>query len=520
MANQDRFLPAGTVLNAQYVVNLVLGAGGFGITYECVDRYLQNRVAVKEFLPRNIAFRRPGDPVVIATDQTTYDLYIAKFLEEARILKGLHDVEGIVKVHNFFIENNTAYMVMDYYGNGDLIDYIDKSGGRLQEDEAVRIGLTLARALKKIHEKNLLHRDIKPPNILFDDARNPVLCDFGAARYSMAPDKTVIVTPHYAPGEQYHAKGPQGPWTDLYSLAATLYIAVTGEFVPDAETRKNSVPFQRAREVVPALSEKFDEALYLTLQDQVEKRPQSADEFVRLLQGRDDNEGLKTKPAGDTPMRWAVVTSVVLIAAIAAVVAFGGYPVPAIVGVLLYFGLMYFFSRKFNHMPGMEFWRLVIVGYNVKLLLRAFRASRPPIIEFPPTAPNLRTGSDDGPQAEFKPQASQVVFLSGEHAGEAFEIRSNGLVICRLPDEAARQFPGVPCVVFRSEEVSRVHVTITVDDAHRLVLKDHGSLNGTFVTEAGAPKWDRVKGQFVVDSDHCRQYKFMIGRTSEIFEIR
>jgi len=526
MAELDRFLQAETILNSRYVVKVVLGSGGFGTTYGCVHRYLPNQVAVKEFFPREYASRRPGDPAVIARNPEVYYAYMRKFLIEAQLLKELHDVEGVVQVQDFFEQNNTAYMVMEYYENGDLHEYIEKAGGLLQEDEAIRIGLTLARALKKIHSKDLLHRDIKPRNILFDDQRNPVLCDFGAARYSMAPDKTVIVTPHYAPGEQYHARGHQGPWTDLYSLAATLYTAVTGEFVPEAEKGQNSEGFQRARDVVPTVSEEFDEALYLALQDQVEKRPQSADEFVRLLKGRDDDEEPKPNHVEETPMRWFVAASILLLAAIALFVAFQGLPVPAIAGVVLYIGLAFYFSRKFRGMPDMEFWRLLIVGYNVKLLLRAYKELQLRTRELPSAQTAEPLPIEEVSQSTYQPTPPQplsnpqVVFLDGEYKGEEFGIRSNGMVMCRLPEEAERRCPGIPCIVFRSDEVSRVHIAITIDDAHRFVLRDFNSLNGTYVTKIGAPQWERVRGEFVIDPARRREYKFRIGKTSQIFEIR
>lgn len=539
MSDQDRFLPANTVLNRRYVIQDVLGAGGFGTTYRCVHRYLQDGFAVKEFFPAQYAVRRTGDPAVAATNPETYRNDIHKFLNEARILKDLHEVEGIVRVLDFFEENNTAYLVMSYYANGDLLDYIERAGGLLQEDDALRIGLTLARALSKIHKRNLLHRDIKPANILFDDDRNPVLCDFGAARYAIAQRTitlTVILTPNFSPLEQYESRGDQGPWTDIYSLAATLYFSVTGQVPPDAQDRANRDTFRRARDLVPTLSKEFDEALYRGLQDRTEERPQTADDFLELLQARPgsipkpqekprkSNQANKSRLKSEAKVRpkwWATVASVLVIAAIAAFAALQGYIAEAIFGVLLYAGLMLVLAEKFKDRPGITFWALLTLGPNVKLLYRAFNApqARSPQSSQHGKVPPPPSEISDQPPPPQPLKTFSVVFLDGEKKDDEFPIKSRGVVICRVPGEAERRFPGVPCIVLRSNEVSRVHITIAVDEAQRIIVQDANSTNGTHVAEVGERKWKRIQGAFVMPSTNRRQYRFRIGTTSEIFRI-
>jgi len=235
-------LPAGTQID-RYTIEGVLGDGGFGITYLARDNSPLNRtVAIKECFPCDFVQRR-GDCSVSPLSQSVHDDYrwcISQFLNEARILASIHH-PNIVTVHDCFEANSTAYMITAFVSGDTLERRLAQSGAR--PDPAFLSNL-LARLLDgadAIHRKNVLHRDIKPENILIDEADDPVLIDFGSARQSIGARSqsiNVIVTPGYAPLEQYYSGGDQGPWTDLYAIGAVCYRAIHGQKPPDAPRRQ------------------------------------------------------------------------------------------------------------------------------------------------------------------------------------------------------------------------------------------------------------------------------------------
>ncbi|MFZ1576245.1 MAG: serine/threonine-protein kinase [Chromatiaceae bacterium] len=242
-------LPHRARLHGQFVVGRVLGKpGGFGITYLGWDLNLQNRVAIKEFLPRDLA-GRSGDRATVAVhaqdDDELFRFGLEQFLLEALTLAQL-DHPNIVRVRHFFEANGTAYLVMDYYQGLSLAEYLDQRGGRLPEDQAKLLIVPTLDGLRAVHAKGFLHRDLKPQNLylahLESGGVRPILLDFGAARHAMGERSrslSAIITPGYAPFEQYHRNGVQGPWTDIYSAAAVLYRMVTGETPPEATERRD-----------------------------------------------------------------------------------------------------------------------------------------------------------------------------------------------------------------------------------------------------------------------------------------
>lgn len=235
-------LPIGTILNGRYLTGRVLGVGGFGVTYLAFDMTLEICVAVKEYLPSGIALRDSDHYTMTVTapeEQPKFDNGASKFLEEARLLAKLRDVPNIVTVHDYFRENSTAYFVMEYIEGVDLMKYTNQKGGKLSYDEAVRILLPIIESLAHVHRHNLLHRDISPDNIIVMNNGQTRLLDFGAARLAIDSDKSksIILKHGFAPEEQYRKHGNQGPWSDEYALAATMYLIITGVMPPDALER-------------------------------------------------------------------------------------------------------------------------------------------------------------------------------------------------------------------------------------------------------------------------------------------
>lgn len=234
-------LPAGTVLAGRYIIEKVLGQGGFGITYRAVDHKTNDKVAIKEFFPDTLAYRE-GTTVVSYPGERSENYEYGKegFLQEAQTLAEFIGCENIVRIHTYFEENGTAYFAMDYIEGVSFDEYLKERGGKISCDEAEKILLPIMDALYLVHSKGIVHRDVTPDNIYITNDGKVKLLDFGAARYSLG-DKSrsldVILKHGFAPKEQYTRRGKQGPFTDIYSLGATFYFALTGRRPPDSVDR-------------------------------------------------------------------------------------------------------------------------------------------------------------------------------------------------------------------------------------------------------------------------------------------
>ena len=223
-----------------YRVVRVLGAGGFGITYLCEQRGSGVRVAVKEYLPSDIAVRT-SDAVVPKSPANLeeYAWGLDRFLAEARTLARFEH-RNVVRVHGCFEANGTAYIVMEYE-DGEPLDSVLERTGTLNEAQLKHLLLPVVAGLQSVHAADFLHRDVKPANIFIrrsDDS--PVLLDFGAARQAMgqlSQSVTAIASAGYSPPEQYEKNGKQGPWTDIYALSALCYRAIMGEAPVEAPRR-------------------------------------------------------------------------------------------------------------------------------------------------------------------------------------------------------------------------------------------------------------------------------------------
>ena len=295
-------LPRGYHLH-WYLLERVLGQGGFGITYLARDTNLDQRVAIKEYLPIDVATRRSDATVRARTEEhdERYHWGLERFIREARTLARF-DHPNIVRVLSVFEFNNTAYMVMRFEEGSNLAAILEQRG-TLPESELLRILLPILDGLELVHNAGFIHRDIKPDNIHVRADGSPVLLDFGSARQPVghSPSMTILVAPGYAPFEQYYSSGEsQGPWSDIYGLGATCYRAISGTPPMDAIARSKGV-LGSARDVLsPATavgagrySERLLKAIDHALEFAERDRPQSIAEWRRELLG----EGQQTAPA-------------------------------------------------------------------------------------------------------------------------------------------------------------------------------------------------------------------------------
>ena len=284
-------LRAGTVLKGRYLLGRVLGQGGFGITYLAWDESLKARVAVKEYMPGELATRLEHRQVVVRTAarQEEFAYGQERFKEEARILAKFMGQPNIAGVTDYFDENGTSYFVMDYIEGISFKTYIAQAGGRVSPEEALDVMIPVLRALTAVHGEGLIHRDVTPDNIYITKDGNVKLLDFGSARYSLG-DKSksldVILKVGYAPKEQYIRRGRQGPYTDMYSCAACLYAAITGYLPPESLERLDHdtlVPPSEAGAEIPLYLER---AILKGLAVQPEDRFQTAGEFLEVLESQ------------------------------------------------------------------------------------------------------------------------------------------------------------------------------------------------------------------------------------------
>lgn len=278
-------LQRNTELIGRYVIQEVLGQGGFGITYLGIDKLYGNKAAIKEYYPQEIAMRKAQyEDVVTVTsieEKNNYDKGKKRFLDEAQVMARFNKNEGIVKILDFFEANNTAYIVMEYLEGITLKQYLGKYGV-IQFRNLIEMMLPLLEALIEIHSQGLIHRDISPDNIMVQHNGKLKLMDFGAARdYTESGNKslTVILKPGYAPPEQYQTHGVQGPWTDIYALCATIYKCLTGITPPDAIARVMDDKFKEPDQLDGKLSPDIKKILWKGMNIFPEERYQDIGEF-------------------------------------------------------------------------------------------------------------------------------------------------------------------------------------------------------------------------------------------------
>lgn len=291
-------LPAYTILNGKYLVGKVLGMGGFGITYLAYDLNLQLKQAIKEYFPAGLAMRdtvQSNVETVILSGTDNQGFYrhgLDNFRKEARNLAKFQDTDGVVSVNDFFMENGTGYLVMEYIDIS-MKDYLKEHNNILSEQETLRIMKPLLEVLAQIHREGIIHRDISPDNIMVTAAGGIKLIDFGAARAATGQETksiTIQLKHGYAPVEQYQTHGRQGPYTDIYAVCATMYRMLSGEIPGAATNRVQNDSVKTLAELAAGrddmhISDRVSGTIKKGLAVWAEDRYQSVDELMKDLYG-------------------------------------------------------------------------------------------------------------------------------------------------------------------------------------------------------------------------------------------
>ncbi|MCQ2495551.1 MAG: InlB B-repeat-containing protein [Lachnospiraceae bacterium] len=283
-----------TILHNRYEIGNILGYGGFGTTYVAWDMKLQQKVAVKEYFPTEFCTRMPGHTEVRVFNEEKgeqFEAGLRKFTDEAIRLAKFQNEPGIVTIYDSIVENGTAYIIMEYL-DGETLEERLRREGTIDEDEAIGIIIPVLESLKAVHAAGIIHRDIAPENIVLTGSGEIKLIDFSAARFattSHSRSLTVTIKQGYSPEEQYRSRGDQGPHTDVYSIAATLYKMITGNTPPDAMERRTMfeskgkdllVPIHKIRKKINI---NHENAILNALNVRIEDRTPDVQTFINEL---------------------------------------------------------------------------------------------------------------------------------------------------------------------------------------------------------------------------------------------
>lgn len=322
-------LNPGTIIGGKYIVGRAVGYGGFSVTYIGYDYSIEKRVAIKEYLPSEFATRSPGTSTVSIFSGDKAEQFhggIEKFVDEAKRLARFRGTPGVTEVYDVVIENNTAYIVMEFLEGETLKRYLEREG-RIAPERAVSMMLPIIRTLDQVHAQGLLHRDISPDNIFLTNSGEVKLIDFGAARQatstSHSKSLSVIVTPGYAPPEQYRSRGEQGSWTDVYGCGAVLYKMITGITPEDSMDRSTKDNLEDVSRFSLDIPENIENAIMNALNLEIEERTPDMQTLFYELTTQDEVARIKVKKKKMDFGHWPLWMKISVPAALACVAVLG-----------------------------------------------------------------------------------------------------------------------------------------------------------------------------------------------------
>ena len=317
-------LAPGEILNHKYIVGTAIDSGGFGIIYRAWDAQMEQVVAIKEYFPNGVVSRVPGQNDVIVYSGKNREVFrkgVDRFLVEARNMAEFSQPD-IVALYDYFEENNTAYIVMEYIDGVSFKEYLKERGGQIPSEEVVDITLHVLAALEEVHSHHIIHRDISPDNIFLCSNHRVKVIDFGAARFSSGEESSnfsTIVKPGYAPAEQYRTKSRQGPFTDLYALGACMYQAATGEKPQESLARAMHDDLRPPKELNPEVPEYLSDIIMKAMAMDEDERFQSSEEFMKALKGHQiaktpaKKKPKKKRKKGNSVLKMAVAVVLTLL---------------------------------------------------------------------------------------------------------------------------------------------------------------------------------------------------------------
>lgn len=285
---KGEILSPGTILNGKYMLGKVLGHGGFGITYLAYDLNFDFKIAVKEYYPYGLCTRtRESKNIYTYSGEASasYKYGLNKFVDEGKTMAKFRNLESIVDVRDYFMENNSAYLVMEHLDGVDLNQYLKRQpDNKLSLEAALSIIRPILDTLKTVHAQGIIHRDISPDNIFITVDNKIKLLDFGAARYAISEKSkslSVILKQGYAPPEQYSSRGKQGPWTDIYAVGATMFKMLTAKTpIEAAERQMGDEEFEEELELLPS---RIKGTIANAMSFKPTERTQSVDELLRTF---------------------------------------------------------------------------------------------------------------------------------------------------------------------------------------------------------------------------------------------
>ena len=327
-------LPRETILAGKYLVGKVLGQGGFGITYIGWDLALERKVAIKEYYPSGQVSRSPGtrsltwytnEPAVQAREDG-----MKMFLKEARKMVKADSIPGVVRVLDLFQENGTAYIVMDFVEGETLKNRLKKTGP-MAWTQAAPIFRPAIRAMEQVHQAGLIHRDLSPDNLMLTPNGDVKILDLGAAKdlnLNSGASSMQVAKSGFSPLEQYTQRGGSGPWTDVYSMAATIYYTLTGKLPPNAIDRMEEDAIDWTGPGMDSLPKAALKALQAAMSVSVKKRTQSMEELERGLFEKETPAQIEQPNVSKKPIRKKWLLPTVIAICLAGMVAGIGLPKP------------------------------------------------------------------------------------------------------------------------------------------------------------------------------------------------